>query len=116
MKKVFLSVLLLVLVVAGSAFAWRWQMIQELRKPLLADLTDPDSAMFRNEMVVSPWDSSDVMYCGEFNAKNQMGGYAGYKSFQVNSGNDRRPEPLVIWWASLCEDYKDEAAWWWVKW
>lgn len=54
----------------------------ELRKPVLAQLKDPDSATFRNEFL-RPGNA----LCGEYNSKNGMGGYAGYTRFIVSKGN-----------------------------
>lgn len=46
----------------------------------LADkLTDPDSARFKGAFV----DKSGAV-CGEFNAKNKVGGYVGFRRFLVN--------------------------------
>jgi hypothetical protein len=45
-------------------------------------LTDPDSARFRNVMAVRPKSfSSGFLFCGEVNAKNQLGGYVGFQPF-----------------------------------
>lgn len=54
----------------------------ELRKPVLAQLKDPDSATFRNETLRPPG-----TLCGEYNSKNGMGGYAGHSRFIVSKGN-----------------------------
>ncbi|MGV8805320.1 MAG: hypothetical protein ACWA6Y_10210 [Polaromonas sp.] len=54
----------------------------ELRKPVLAQLKDPDSATFRNETLRPPG-----TLCGEYNSKNSMGGYAGYARFIVSKAN-----------------------------
>ena len=65
--------------VAGGAYAYtkwdQWTVWPELRKPVLATLKDPDSALFRNQFV------GRRALCGEVNARNGMGGYAGYSRF-----------------------------------
>lgn len=53
----------------------------ELRKPVLAQLKDPDSATFRNETL-----RPSSTLCGEYNSKNGMGGYAGYARYIVSKG------------------------------
>lgn len=50
------------------------------RQAVLFKLTDPDSAKFRNVVVVAKPGQAKAV-CGEVNAKNQMGGYTGYKRF-----------------------------------
>ncbi|WP_416203740.1 hypothetical protein [Xanthomonas euvesicatoria] len=47
--------------------------------------SDPDSVMFRNTKVVatSRDGASSYFLCGEINAKNRMGGYAGWSRFVV---------------------------------
>lgn len=50
------------------------------RQAVLWKLTDPDSAKFRNVIVVAKPGQAKAV-CGEVNAKNRMGGYAGYKRF-----------------------------------
>lgn len=47
----------------------------EMQNAVLAELTDPGSAEFRNVR------KSTIGYCGEVNAKNRMGGYVGFKAF-----------------------------------
>lgn len=68
---------LLAAVAIGIAYAkWdQWMVWPELRKPVLATLKDPDSALFRNQFV------GRRALCGEVNARNGMGGYAGYTRF-----------------------------------
>lgn len=50
---------------------------QKIKKEVMLRLNDPDSAKFRN--IVKG--KTENHYCGQVNAKNRMGGYAGYKSF-----------------------------------
>lgn len=77
MRWVFVALLLGVAAASAYAFAkWdQWMVWPELRKPVLATLKDPDSALFRNQFV------GRKALCGEVNARNGMGGYAGYARF-----------------------------------
>ena len=69
------------LVVAGVVVSqWEsWVTIPSKREPLLAALTDPDSVKFRGDRL-----SHYGAVCGEFNARNSHGGYAGYKRYFVH--------------------------------
>lgn len=90
MRKVFAALAIVGVIVAG-AFAWRAHIVNELRKPVLERLSDPDSAKFRNEWLLFGWSEWSVkgnILCGEVNAKNRMGGYTGYVKFSSNSGID----------------------------
>lgn len=121
MKKTALAVVVLVVIGVAAAFAWRWRMIADLREPILAEMNDPDAAQFRNERIISPWDSSDAMYCGEVNGKNRMGGYVGYEGFVVVSPNERHKAPVVMTdidgaAGRVCASYLADAAWWWIRW
>lgn len=49
------------------------------KKAVLNILKDPDSATFRNVRLKAYFDGAVV--CGQVNAKNSYGGYAGFKSF-----------------------------------
>ena len=48
---------------------------------LLELLNDPDSAKFRRFRYVRDEVNSVSVFCGEINAKNQFGGYVGFKKF-----------------------------------
>lgn len=48
---------------------------------LTGALNDPDSAQFRNVVVVRHGEL--LTLCGEVNAKNRMGGYVGFQRFMV---------------------------------
>lgn len=88
MRKVFATLAIVGVIVAG-VFAWRAHIINELRKPVLERLSDPDSAKFRNEWLLFGWSEWGVkgnILCGEVNAKNHMGGYAGYVKFKATAG------------------------------
>ena len=59
-----------------------WFKLPELRTGLTQSLVDADSAQFRGERVAA----GGTVVCGEFNSKNRMGGYAGFRRFISTSG------------------------------
>jgi flagellar biosynthesis GTPase FlhF len=72
-------------------------------------LTDPDSAQFRNLYFHSP-QKGIMVVCGEVNARNQFGGYTGYKSFLSNSTaeltvfeRDMKAGEFRKSWKKLCQ-------------
>jgi hypothetical protein len=74
--KIILSILISLILVTTLIFfknqLFVWPSIKE---KLLDNLTDPNSALFKNEK------QSGKYICGEINAKNTFGGYTGYKKF-----------------------------------
>jgi hypothetical protein len=50
---------------------------QRGKQLLLDEMTDPDSTKFRNVFL----SSNGQAVCGEYNSKNQQGGYAGFTYF-----------------------------------
>jgi hypothetical protein len=76
------------------------------RKAVLARLTDPESAQFRQMR------AGDDMMCGEVNARNRLGGYGGFEPFVVSYGDvmlesDFRPILRANEWpssATLADD------------
>lgn len=88
MRKILAAFAIVGVIIAG-VFAWRTHIINELRKPVLEKLNDPDSAKFKNEWLVTGWNGWSVgssILCGEVNAKNRMGGYVGYVKFSSIAG------------------------------
>ncbi|MCR4158836.1 hypothetical protein NUK34_08220 [Kerstersia gyiorum] len=115
MKKTFVWLVLVVAVLFAGAYAWRWYLIKEMRKPVLAELRDPDSAKFRDERFVGPWMvTDDAILCGELNAKNGMGGYIGYGKFEVYDRWKTALNPSVG--MTLCEAMEEKKPWWWLRW
>ncbi len=55
-----------------------------LEKEVAAKMFDPSSVEFRE---ISITKSKPIALCGEINAKNQFGGYVGYKRFYYVSGS-----------------------------
>ncbi|WP_156507147.1 hypothetical protein [Comamonas thiooxydans] len=82
------STLVAIVILIAAFFGFRWHLIEELRKPVLAHLNDPDSAKFRNEFVKGSWRVESSTLCGEINARNAMGGYVGYKKFYSVDGKN----------------------------
>lgn len=72
--------------IACLATAWRYHLVAQMREPVAALLTDPESAQFRNERLFSGWTPGSSALCGEVNARNRMGGYVGFTSFSVVAG------------------------------
>lgn len=126
MKRVLIGFVVVALAAFAAAYGWRWQLISELRKPILAELNDPDSAVFRSESVVGPWVPSEVIYCGEINARNRMGGYVGYVRFFSWPARDGVKEAVheiesdkhsAEWIRKICDDLRHtESSWWWIRW
>ncbi len=62
--------------------------IELAQKEVAADLKDPDSAKFRYTRVVKTQENDDgtllALVCGQVNAKNGFGAYAGFHSFMID--------------------------------
>ena len=111
------AVLLGLAFIAVAAFGYRAYLISELRKPMLSELNDPGSAEFRSEVLLSPWAVSGSILCGEVNAKNRMGGYAGFSEFYVDTMGGEPiveigSEPAKRW----CDMGDGNVPWWWLRW
>lgn len=85
----------LVIVLTGGVFGYREYLIHQLRKPVLAELSDPDSALFKNERVFGNWSEASSILCGQINAKNKMGGYTGYNWFESSLGQGHIESELL---------------------
>lgn len=77
--------------------------ITDAKERVRQTLSDPDSANFREIFLT---EAGTV--CGELNAKNKMGGYAGFRRFIV-AGDKIRTEdvPGTVFdyrWLELCEE------------
>lgn len=81
MRKAVLWVSIAVLVVSLGKISIDQYSLFVARDAVRSKLTDPDSALFRNEIMLGGILSGIV--CGEVNAKNKMGGYVGYTEFFV---------------------------------
>lgn len=98
-KKIGLLIAVLALI-GSTGFGWYYfaeQSFHDTTTPYFArnwvraELTDPDSAKFRNQKG----------YCGEVNSKNRMGGYTGFVRFIAIT------EGLVKFEGSTYTDFKD---------
>jgi hypothetical protein len=96
------KIILLFWLASSCAFAapQHAQLIAQAKTTAAYDLKDPESAKFRNIVVVR--DS----VCGEINAKNSMGGYVGYKRFFAVGGVvariDNDESPFQEAWSKIC--------------
>lgn len=68
------------------------QFAQAAKKLLEARLRDPGSVQYRNLGVYRPLEAQGRSLCGEFNAKNSLGGYVGFKRFWVDRDGQVRVE------------------------
>lgn len=86
-KSIYVIAVLGVIVVAAGVLVFGKRLIvgsnpiTVARTPVIQLLKDPDSVQFRNERV----QSDGVTVCGEFNAKNSLGGYVGFRLYVSNS-------------------------------
>lgn len=72
-----------VLLFAQPASAAEEPPVAQAKAVLEAELTDPMSVVYRNITV------SELGVCGEYNAKNQFGGYDGYTWFGWTAASGR---------------------------
>ena len=76
------GILLFTLVLAGCGPSADEKMIVEGKAAVASHLRDPGSATFRNLTLFKP-----TTLCGEVNAKNGFGGYAGFEAFVYDGRN-----------------------------
>lgn len=106
--------------VATGAAGYRQYLVSELRKPVLAQLSDPDSAVFKDEKYVGNWTVSGGYLCGRVNAKNKMGGYVGYRWFDGDATDaiietEFVQEVFDKKGVDRCgDDLSKGAPWWWL--
>ncbi|WP_418514826.1 hypothetical protein [Delftia sp. PS-11] len=88
MRKFFSVGLFILLVLGACIYMYGSYLVHQHRKPVLAELKDPDSAQFRKERLVrkAGFTLDGTILCGEVNAKNEMGGFSGYKPFASAAG------------------------------
>ncbi|KAI3606298.1 Cytochrome c5 [Cupriavidus necator H850] len=79
------------------------------RRQVLDRLTDPSAAQFRNTFY-GPVVDGERAWCGEVNAKNQLGGYVGFERFIATRRSafidTRDSEQASVFWPALCEQEK----------
>jgi hypothetical protein len=71
------------LVIGLPGYGWYAKQVKPLsmaKDAVKQELTDPDSAVFRNERITTLG-----AVCGEVNSRNRMGGYGGFRHFQVST-------------------------------
>lgn len=86
MRKILLMIVVSIMVVAcgqesessnaPTSMSIDERMIEQAKAAVSKDLKDPSSAQFRNFKI------EGGQLCGEVNAKNSMGGYAGFQRFK----------------------------------
>lgn len=106
MKRILASIGLALLVLATGFYLYTGYLIHQHRKAVLAELKDPDSAKFQGEKLKEGWTLKTSVLCGQVNAKNEMGGYAGYRNF-IASGDTMkldidREQSKDSWIADYC--------------
>jgi hypothetical protein len=111
------GVLVALVVVVGG---YRQYLIHQLRAPVLAQLSDPASAQFRNERLFSDWRLANSGLCGEVNARNKMGGYTGFQQFYANHRAATREDEIpagggkeVV--AAACDSFKSTTPAWGIR-
>ena len=119
-KKAWLGVAVGCILLVAVVFGWRAYLIQELRKPVLAQLSDPEAAQFKDERLFGDWTLQGGALCGSVNAKNRLGGYVGFRAFKAFPGlaevetefseSFKRDAGL-----SLC-GFERVAPWWHMRW
>ena len=123
MRKVISGLALAFLVLAAGIWGYRqFVLIPALRAPVLARMTDPDSAKFQSETYVGPWSATNGTLCGQVNAKNRMGGYTGYHWFEtvgqsvIFIEDDSLKEMFDSVGHKRCDTAKmDGIQWWWLR-
>ncbi len=76
---------------ASAAEAFAATPLGRQRKAVLAALNDPEGATFRNEQA-APRDPT--VWCGQVNAKNRMGAFAGFTRYMVDMEPGAEMAPL----------------------
>lgn len=67
------------------------------RQQVIYSLSDPDSAQFRNFRGYSfSGPTGGYVVCGEVNAKNRLGGYAGFQPFRTSVGSSQSSGNVYI--------------------
>lgn len=74
------------------AYATRWSDAARQRAAVRALLTDPESATFRGEFAGPRVAYRPVVWCGEVNARNRLGGMVGFTRYVVMF---RKDEPWL---------------------
>lgn len=79
--------------VADPKLVARNRFVKAVKQHIVSNLYDADSAKFRNLYYIEKTENRDgtpgsPLLCGEVNAKNRFGGYAGFAPFWYKPGDD----------------------------
>ena len=121
LSKAFLIVLCIISLMLVAATAYRnFYLVPRLKEPVLAMLKDPDSAEFRHVRYYGDWTISGGNLCGEVNARNAMGGYAGYAKFYASSAwatvEDESLPMNAGYIETDCLAASHSGQFWWLRW
>jgi hypothetical protein len=114
------SLAMLAALLGVAAIGYRKHLIDQLRLPLLAQISDPGAAQFRNERLVSDWTLGGSILCGQVDTSNRLGGSHGFRNFVALTDRakvDTRfiPNAGTRQQTENCP-YKDTARWWHLRW
>lgn len=119
-KKLTIALAVPLVLVAAAAAYRHFALVEPLKARVVAKLNDPESAQFRNLKLYSDWRLSGSILCGEFNARNRMGGYVGFTHFEAHGWTDE-PDIESEVMKELHErpgtelkrcPYEEESRWW----
>lgn len=82
-KAKIVATLALIGVAFGAGAQSTDQLISDAKAAIIQKLKDPDSATFRNVVYAPAAQGTGGTVCGEVNARNAYGGYAGFTPFFV---------------------------------
>ena len=124
MRKMFAAVGVLSVLVAilATVAGVRAHLVHELRKPLLAQLGQPERVQFRNETYLGNCTAAGVTLCGEIGVLGAKHSDGGYQWFSVANGVFIENESLRRQFneAGIKRCHSDSkpagAPWWWLHW
>lgn len=111
MKRLRVAAAVTALCIATAALATKSEdatLVKDAKNALAQSLRDPESARFRNLFIAvgSGRAEGRRLVCGEFNAKNGMGGYGGFQRFYSIAGYvgtaEQLPNTFEDRWADYC--------------
>ncbi len=121
MRRSIAGGVVLVLVAGAIIAGWRLYLVNELKKPVLIQLSDPDSAQFQDLTYVGNWTVEGGSLCGRVNAKNKMGGYVGYQWFLGDAvgaliEDDLSKKTFDDAGIKRCDFSQDKIPFWYLRW
>lgn len=102
-----------------AAIAYRsFVLLPSLEAAVLNQLKDPESAQFKDLRYVGNWTKFGGMLCGKVNAKNELGGYAGFSRFWVlgESAFVDHQDGTYVSSDDPCAEFEAKGKWWWLRW